>query len=232
VSVARRHGWRQWGWSVVALLALLLAGCGQTSTDVARTLPGGVFTSQPYHFAVTYPAGWVANSNGCGAASGTCNVLAGTATVGAGQVVAVPLQVTITRADQSAATSPVVSSFAVTVLDLRDPNVAAAAHALVTAPGLRSMTLAGQPAYATTPVEQTLPASNGTPGADVTPGAHVTSRPTVTPHGTTTARATVTHTAYFLVHGGFEYQIGVDSVSNDGSRAALQAMLQSFTLSA
>ena len=74
MSVARRHGWRQWGWSVVALLALLLAGCGQTSTDVARTLPGGVFTSQPYHFAVTYPAGWVANSNGCGAASGTCNV--------------------------------------------------------------------------------------------------------------------------------------------------------------
>ncbi len=218
--------------ALLGLLSLALTGCDQNSTDVTRRLPGGVYTSQAYHFSVTYPAGWVANSTGCGTESGSCDVLAGTATVGAGQIVAVPLQVTITRADQSAATVPVVSSFAVTVLDLRDPNVAAAAHALAGAPGLSAYTLAGQPAYATAPVQQALPDSNGTPGADVTPGAHITARPTATPHGVTTARATVSHTAYFLLHGGFEYQIGVDSVSNDGSRAALQGMLQSFTLSA
>jgi hypothetical protein len=232
VSAAHRYRWRRWNWGVVALLALALGGCEQTSTDVARTLPGGVFTSQAYHFTVSYPAGWAANSTGCGAASGSCSVLAGTATVGAAQIIAVPLQVTITRADQSAAAAPVVSSFSVTVLDLRDANVATAAHALAAAPGMHTYTLAGLPAYATTPVEQALPGSNGTPGAEVTPGAHITSRPTVTPHGATTVRATVTHTAYFLVHGGFEYQIGVDSVSNDGSRTTLQTMLQSFALTA
>lgn len=229
MKAARGPGWARWGWGVALLLAAAIAGCAQTPDDPARKLPGGVFTSQAYHFSVTYPVGWVANSNGC-AATGSCDVLAGTATVGAGQIVAVPLQVTITRADQAAATTPVVSSFAVTVLDLRDPNVAAAAHALTTAAGLRSFTLAGQPAFATAPVEQALPGSNGTPGAEVTPGARVTSRPTVTPHGATTTRATITHTAYFLIHGDFEYQIGVDSVSNDGSQAVLQAMLQSFTL--
>jgi hypothetical protein len=230
--VGAAHGWARWGWGIVALLAIAVAGCAQTSADLARKLPGGVFTSQAYHFSVTYPVGWVANSNGCSSASGSCVVLAGTATVGAGQIVAVPLQLTITRADEAAATTPVVSSFAVTVLDMRDPNVAAAARALNTAPGLHAYTLAGQSALATTPVEQALPGSNGTPGANVTPGAHVTSRPTVTPHGTTTTRATITHTVYFLIYGGFEYQIGVDSVSNDGSQAALQAMLQSFTLTA
>jgi hypothetical protein len=232
VSVVRGRGWAHWGWAFCALLTMALAGCGQTSEDVRRTLPGGVFTSQAYHFSVTYPVGWVANSNACGSAAGSCDVLAGTATVGAGQVVAVPLQLTITRADQAAATTPVVSSFAITVLDLRDPHVALAAQAITTAPGLKPLTLAGQPAFATTPVEQPLPGSNGTPGAEVTPGAHVTSRPTITPHGATSTRATITHTAYFLVHGGFEYQIGVDSVSNDGSQSALQAMLQSFTLTA
>jgi hypothetical protein len=212
VSAARRHGWRLGAWGVVALVGAALAGCAGTSQDVSRTLPGGIFNSQAYHFSVTYPAGWVANSTGC-AASGSCSVLAGTATVGAGHIVAVPLQVTITRADQAAATTPVVSSFAVTVLDMRDPNVAKAAGALKSETSLHAVTLAGQPGFATNPVEQPLPGTSGTPGASNT-------------------RATITHTAYFLVHGGFEYQIGVDSVSNDGSRAALQAMLQSFTLSA
>lgn len=232
VGVVRGRGRAPWGWAAAALLAVALAGCAQTSGDVARTLPGGVYTSQAYHFSVTYPAGWVANSTACGSAASSCDVLAGTATVGAGQIVAVPMQLTITRVSQAAANTPVVSSFAVTVLDLRDPNVAAAAQALSTLPGLRPLTLAGQPALATAPVEQPLPGSNGTPGADITPGAHVTSHPTVTPHGASITRATITHTAYFLTHGGFEYQIGVDSVSNDGSQPVLQAMLRSFALTA
>ncbi len=196
-------------WCLAALLSLLVTACAQPHANQLPTPPGGIFTSATYHFSVTYPVGWAASSNGCGSGGNTCDELRATATVGQGQFAVIPLQVTITRANQSSEAVPVVSSLAITVLDLRDVNVANAVHALATAPGVRATTLAGQAAYVTTPVQQVLRGANGTPRA-----------------------ASVTHTEYYLVHGGYEYQISLDSASGDAADAALQAMLKSFTLTA
>ncbi|GAC1455210.1 MAG: hypothetical protein PVSMB4_15770 [Ktedonobacterales bacterium] len=50
-------------------------------------------------------------------------------------------------------------------------------------------------------------------------------------NGTPTALSD-THTDYYLVHGGYEYQLSTDAVSNDNAAPALAAMLRSFVITA
>jgi hypothetical protein len=201
------------GWCLAAVLCAPLAACSNAGNGQARPLPGGTYSSTAYHFSVTYPSGWALSANGCTGGTGggtTCDQLLGTATVGAGQAAAaVPLQITITRAGQASAVSPGGSSFAVAVLDLRDPNVAKAAARLAADPALHKATLANLPAYASAPMPLSLPGANGTPSA-----------------------RTDTHTDYYVVHSDYEYQITVDAVSGDGAEGALQQMLSSFALTA
>lgn len=200
-------------WCCLAAVALLAAGCGQAQThpDPSRSLPGGTYASQAYHFSITYPSAWALNATGCASGSGTattCDQLQGTATVGGGQS-AIPLQITITRAGQSGVATPGVSSLTITVMDLRNTYVAQAAAALSKTHGLQATTVGGQSGYVATPIQQSLPGSQGTPST-----------------------VTETHTDYYVVHSGYEYQISVDAVSGDNSDSALAAMLHSFTLTA
>jgi len=95
------------------------------------------------------------------------------------------------------------------VLNLSDTYVARAAAGLATDASLHKTTISGLPGYVSSPEQQPLPGPNGTPSAQ-----------------------TDTHTDYYLVHGGYEYQISIDVLSGDGADAALAAMLQSFTITA
>jgi hypothetical protein len=195
-------------WCALAALGVALAACGQSQPTVVRSLPGGTYASAGYHFRVTYPEGWIANASQCGAASGgtaQCQTLEGTATTAQP---AVPLLLTITKAGGPVG-RPVASTFTVSVQDLGNPYVAAAAAALPTANGLHATTVAGQPAYASAPLQAPIPGAGGTPS------------------GLTDA-----HTDYYLVHGGYEYQLSTDAVTGDAAGPALRAMLASFTLTA
>lgn len=170
-----------WIVCVALVLSSLLAACD-------LSLFGSTYASKAYHFQVTYPGGWKAN-------------------VSTDTSAAVPLLVEITRSDQHTTGAPIVSKFAISVLDLSNQYVAKAAARLATNPSFHSTTLAGLPAYATTPLQQALPGANGTPTA-----------------------LTDVHSDYYLVHGGYEYQLSTDAVSNDDATSALATMLQSFAI--
>lgn len=194
-------------------LSAVLAACGQAQRGALPRLPGGTYSSAAYHFRVTYPEGWSLSVT-CESGGAICGGLgAATATAAATQTaVAAPLQLIIARTSQRATPSPTVSTFTITVLSLSDPYVAEAAGQLAKDHNLRQTTISGLAAFASTPIQQQLPGPGGTPG----PG---------TP--------TDTHTDYYLVHGGYEYQISMDALSSDdGADQALQAMLQSFTITA
>ncbi len=195
-------------------LCAVLAACGQAQRGALPRLPGGTYTSAAYHFRVTYPEGWSLSVSTCESGGANCSGLgAATATATATQTaVAVPLQLIIARTSQRTTPSPTVSTFTITVLNLSAPYVAGAAGQLAKDHNLRQTTISGLAAFASTPIQQQLPGPGGTPG----PG---------TP--------TDTHTDYYLVHGGYEYQISMDALSSDdGADQALQAMLQSFTITA
>ncbi len=198
------------GLMLALALTAVVAACGQAQHNTP-TLPGGTYTSATYHFSVTYPQGWSISASLCGAGEAggnSCDSL-GTATVASGQTVAIPLQLTITQTSQRSTTAASVSTFAVTVLNLSDANMAQAAAGLATDASLHKTTISGLSGYVSTPEQQSLPGPNGTPSAQ-----------------------TDTHTDYYLVHGGYEYQISIDALSGDGAEPALTAMLQSFTITA
>jgi hypothetical protein len=195
-------------------LCAVLAACGGAQRTALPNLPGGTYTSAAYHFRVTYPEGWSLSANSCASGGATCSGLgAATATTSATQTaVPVPLQLIIARTSQGATPSPTVSTLTITVLSLSDPYVAKAAAQLAQDHNLHQTTISGLAAFASAPTQQQLPSPGGTPGS-----------------GTPTD----THTDYYLVHGGYEYQISMDALSSDsGADQALQAMLQGFTITA
>lgn len=207
-----RTGNGRWvGGALLALTAILaLAACGTTYKSNLRPLPAGTYTSAAFHFKITYPSGWGYTVLSCGTdqhGGSGCDSLHGT-TASTGPT-PIPLQLSITREGVLTTDSPAVSELTVTVLDMSDSNVAAAAAGVATDPTLSKITLAGIAAFASKPLQQAIPGSNGTPSA-----------------------ITDTHTDYYLIHGGFEYQLSVDALSGDGSDAALQAMVQSFAFTA
>lgn len=171
----------------LGLVTAVLAGCG------APTLPavkGGTLTSAQYGFRVTYPNNWRASAYAA-------------PTPAAGQKkTPIPYSVVITRTSGSARPAAgAVSTFTITVLDLRDTNIKAAAAKLPSDTTLRAVQLAGTAGYAGPPIEQSLP----------------------------NPQISVTHTDYYVLHGAYEYQLGTDSVKGDNADADLQSMLKSFT---
>jgi hypothetical protein len=121
----------------------------------------------------------------------------------------VPLLLEITRSAERTTGAPIVSKLAISVLNLSNQFVAEGATRLASNPSYHHTTLGGLPAYATMPLQQALPGANGTPTA-----------------------LSDTHTDYYLVHGGYEYQLSTDAVSNDNAAPALAAMLRSFAITA
>jgi hypothetical protein len=176
-------------WLCGALLCVL-AACG-TSNPAPPKPAGGVYNSADFHFTVTYPDGWQPNE-----------------IRGASLTATIPLAVVITRTG-SDQTSSLLSTFTVTVLNAKDPTIAKTlqglrAQATGKTPTLRTITLAGQLAWAAQPITQQLPSS----------------------------QLSATHTDYYLLRGNYEYQLSTDSVAGDDADAALQAMLASFVFTA
>lgn len=115
-------------------LLLTLAACGPSSPAVPQTT-GGTYISQPYHFSVSYPAGWQA-------------------TVGQQSSTIVPLTLVITRVHSSIAEGGAVSTFTVTVFDAHDASIAQGVKALAGDKTLTRITLAGLAAFQGTPIQQ------------------------------------------------------------------------------
>ena len=193
-------------WLTLALpIVAILAGC-------AQTLPGGAYTNTTYHFRVAYPNGWQATSS------------TGDATI--------PLTVTFTRSASHAEGTPGVSALTISVQSLSSPYIAKSAAGLASNQSLRPITLSGLPAYTSGPLHQALPGAQGTPALWI-PGPNGTPTPHALPAGATPPPydpGTVTHTDYYLVHGGYEYQLSTDAMSTDGVDSQLSAMVQSFTI--
>jgi hypothetical protein len=93
-------------WCLLCLGVLAVAACG-TSAPPPPATSGGVFTSEAYHFKLTYPSGWQVNN-----ASGT------TASP------AIPLDIVVTRINAQASGGGQVSTLTVVVSNARNANVA------------------------------------------------------------------------------------------------------------
>lgn len=204
-----RVGWRSVDTGIAGLVAAICVA--MTVAFWLLLAPfGGTYTSAAYHFHIAYPTGWKITVNSGDVPSVWTTQTPGgqSATPTAGQITPVLLLLTITRSSVHTSTPNAVSTLTVTVLDLRAPYIAKQAAALASTPNLHAYTLSGRAGYAAAPIQQQLPGPNGTPGG-----------------------ATDTHTDYYLVQGGYEYQISTDVVSgDDGAAQALQTMLRSFTV--
>jgi hypothetical protein len=173
-----------------ALVLLLAVAACAAAAPAAPKARGGTYTSADFHFSITYPDGWQAQQvNGDQPST------------------IIPLTVVITRIGAVQTQGPRVSTLTITVFNARDPNVqrgiaALQARARATPPTLKALTLAGKPAFQTSPDTRQQPGLGG-----------------------------VTHTDYFLIAGDYEYQLATDDVAGDNADGQLQAMLQSFALS-
>lgn len=114
----------------------------------------------------------------------------------------IPLTLLITRTSDRQAPGSLIATLTIAVFNLSNPAMAASTAQLRTDPTKHHVTIAGLMAYASAPTQQQVP-------------------------GTT---ATDTHVDYYLIHGGYEYQLSTDAVSRDHANAALSAMLASFKI--
>ncbi len=119
---------RACGIGSLTLFVILTAACGGSS------LPGGVYTSQQYHFKVTYPAGWQANVQQQSDAPA-------------------PLIVIITRSGAHS-NAALISSLTIDVLNLSDIGGAKVATQLAQNKSLTPITLSGLTAYQDQPSQQ------------------------------------------------------------------------------
>ncbi len=124
------------------------------------------------------------------------------ANVGPTPSAVIPLTVEITRSNARQESGSLVSSLSISVLALSDASVAASARLLPSQHGVRTISLSGLTAYADAPVRQSVSGTN----------------------------VTDTHADYYLVHSNYEYQLGTDALSDDGSAGALMTMVHSFTI--
>jgi hypothetical protein len=108
---------------------MLTAACGDSS------LPGGVYTSQQYHFKVSYPAGWQANAKQQSDAPA-------------------PLIVIITRSSERSTAGSIISSLTIDVLDLNNAGGPQVAAQLAQDKSLTPITLSGLTAYRDQPTRQ------------------------------------------------------------------------------
>lgn len=122
---------------LVALLALFaLATFALGACGGASSLTGGVYTSAQYHFRVSYPAGWEANTSAQPNAPS-------------------PLIVIITRSGTHQPPGSQISSLTIDVQAMNAAGVAQSASALQADKTLSKITFGGQPGFADKPTVET-----------------------------------------------------------------------------
>jgi hypothetical protein len=89
-------------------------------------------------------------------------------------------------------------------MNLKNSDIAKSAAGLATNKFLQTMSIGGVSGYASAPLAQDIPNSE----------------------------ISVTHTDYYVVHGGFEYQISTDSVKGDNADGDLRSIVESFSFGA
>lgn len=113
---------------------------------------------------------------------------------------AIPFSLTITRAGDARSAAALVSTCAIIVMNMKNSDIATSAKELTTNTTLTATTIGGATGYVSAPLIQDIPNS----------------------------QISVTHTDYYVIHGGYEYQISTDSVKGDNADADLRAMVASF----
>lgn len=113
-----------------------------------------------------------------------------------------PLIVIITRSGATQAPGSQISTLTIDVLDTSSAGIAQTAAALSKNSALSKITFGGQPGFRDKPTQQ------AGAGADVA--------------------SALTHSDYYVVYGGYLYQVSADALAGDG--ATLDTMAQSFTL--
>jgi hypothetical protein len=170
---------------LAALVACLaVAACGSPSVP---SLPAGTYSSATFGFHVSYPRNWKANP--CDAS--TC---------GSGTSAAIPFNLVITRTGDAHSAAALISTCTITVMNLKNSDIAASAASLSGNKALQPVTIGGARGYKSAPVTQDIPSS----------------------------QISVTHTDYFVMHGNYEYQLSTDSVKGDNADGDLQSIIASF----
>jgi hypothetical protein len=100
-------------WCLLCLAALAVAACG-TSAPPPPATSGGVYTSEAYHFNLTYPSGWQVNT-----ASGTT------------PSTTIPLQIVVTRINAQPSGGGQVSTLTVVVFNAQESTVASQIKSLL-----------------------------------------------------------------------------------------------------
>lgn len=113
-----------------------------------------------------------------------------------------PLIVIITRSGATQVPGSQISTLTIDVLDMSNSSIAQTAAALSKNSALSKITFGGQPGFRDKPTQE-----SGA-GADVA--------------------SALTHSDYYVVHGGYLYQVSTDALAGDS--ATLDTMAQSFTL--
>lgn len=176
--------------TLAGMMCLALAACGSASAPKLN-LPGGTYSSATYDFHITYPRNWLANPSEATPASD-------------GSVLPIPFTLIITRTGDAHSAASLISTCTVTVMNLKNSDIAKSAAGLATNKFLQTMSIGGVSGYASAPLAQDIPNSE----------------------------ISVTHTDYYVVHGGFEYQISTDSVKGDNADGDLRSIVESFSFGA
>lgn len=187
---AREHA-HQWLLRTLIIMltgaaCLVVAACGSPSM---LHLPGGAYSSTTYNFHITYPANWKANPS-----EGTPSTADA----------AIPFTLIITRTGDTHSVASLISTCTITVMNMKNSDIATSAATLPTNKALQSATIGGVQGYKSSPLTQDIP----------------------------NTQISVTHIDYYVVHGDYEYQISTDSVKGDNADRDLQSIIASFTFGA
>ncbi len=183
---------RQW-WLLRALAiasmgaaCLIIAACGSPSTPQLN-LPGGTYSSSTYGFHITYPRNWQANPFDATPAAD-------------GSAAPIPFNLVITRTGDAHSAASLISTCTITVLNMKNKDIAKSAASLASNKALQATTVGGVQGFKSSPLIQDIPNS----------------------------QISVTHMDYYVIHGNYEYQISTDSVKGDNADADLESMVASF----
>lgn len=169
----------------VALVALMVAACGSPSLN----LPGGSYNNDTYGFHVNYPRNWQANPYDATVTPGDSAAAS-----------AIPFTLVITRTGDSHTSAALVSTCTITIMSLKNSDIAKGAADLASNKLLEKVTIGGAQGYKGKPITQEVPNS----------------------------QISVTHTDFYVVHGDYEYQISTDSVKGDNADGDLDSIIASF----
>lgn len=184
-----RHLVQRWFLRALAMLLvgaayLAIAGCGSPPMP---QLPGGTFSNATFGFRVNYPQKWQANASPATPGADTATT-------------AIPFSVVITRTGASHSAAALISTCTITVMNLKNSDIARSAASLPSNKALQQVTIGGVRGYKSSPLVQNIP----------------------------NTQISVTHVDYYVLHGNYEYQLSTDSVKGDDAEADLQSIIASF----